>query len=306
MTPHPPVPDEQGLVNTIRQLSSPLEQENTNTASQINPLQGVRAVLFDVYGTLFLSGSGDIGVTCKTGIPSAFQEALAAVQLRLPVAHMTRAHNRFYELIEESHALSRSEGISHPEVDIVSIWRTLVQQLAEGEALDKPLSHAGIYRLAVEYECRQNPVWPMPGLRSVLASLHDDGLFLGIVSNAQFYTPLLFPALLKSSLEDMGIEQELCAWSWILKQAKPSARLMESVLETLNLRGIMPAEVVVVGNDMLNDIQMADAAGCQTILFAGDRRSLRLREDHPACETVTPHAVITNLSELPGCLGSKT
>jgi putative hydrolase of the HAD superfamily len=46
---------------------------------------------------------------------------------------------------------------------------------------------------------------------------------------------------------------------------------------------------------MLNDISTASAAGCRTALFAGDRRSLRLREGE---NTVEPDMIITGLTEL--------
>jgi hypothetical protein len=35
-----------------------------------------------------------------------------------------------------------------------------------------------------------------------------------------------------------------------------------------------------------------------TALFAGDRRSLRLRKDDPSCRLLTPDLVITDLGQL--------
>ena len=58
--------------------------------------------------------------------------------------------------------------------------------------------------LATEYECRVNPVWPMPGARDCLRELAGAGLALGIVSNAQFYTPPMLQALLGESLHVSG------------------------------------------------------------------------------------------------------
>ena len=57
-------------------------------------------------------------------------------------------------------------------------------------------------------------------------------------------------------------------------------------------------ETVYVGNDMLNDIYCARQAGCKTVLFAGDQRSLRLRENDERCLAIQPDAVITSLSQL--------
>ena len=63
--------------------------------------------------------------------------------------------------------------------------------------------------------------------------------------------------------------------------------------------GIDANDVVYVGNDMLNDISTARHLGLQTVLFAGDRRSLRLRkEENRQLQTCQPDAIITKLREL--------
>ena len=62
--------------------------------------------------------------------------------------------------------------------------------------------------------------------------------------------------------------------------------------------GVSPHAVLYVGNDMLNDMLPAAAAGFQTALFAGDARSLRLRETDPRCIDVSPDIVLTDLSQL--------
>jgi len=299
------IPGEQNLITTIRQLNKPLKPQETGTTSRLDPLPDVRAVLFDVYGTLFLSASGDIGVSRKSDHAAFFSEALAAAGIVLPDEYVAKMPSRFHEEIEASHTRLRAEGISHPEVDIILIWKSLIEQAIDRDAQQHGLTDDSVYRLAVEYECRQNPVWPMPGIQETLSALVTAGLRMGIVSNAQFYTPFLFPALLDANIAELGFDAELCAWSWMQGEAKPSIRLMKPVLEGLAREGISPRDVVVVGNDMLNDIQMAAAAGCRTVLFAGDSKSLRWRERHKDCEAVTPDAVITSLPELLSCLGLK-
>jgi len=47
-----------------------------------------------------------------------------------------------------------------------------------------------------------------------------------------------------------------------------------------------------------NDIAPSQQTGFQTILFAGDSRSLRLRTDDPGCNNVIPDLRITQLSQL--------
>jgi len=49
---------------------------------------------------------------------------------------------------------------------------------------------------------------------------------------------------------------------------------------------------------MRNDILPAKKIGFNTALFAGDARSLRMREDDPECIRTSPDLVITDLIQL--------
>jgi putative hydrolase of the HAD superfamily len=288
------------LVQRMVALSHPLAPQPTGVAPKLLPLQSVRAVLFDIYGTLFVSGSGDIGTAQATDNDDAFWAALTALGLEGRVRKPTPAGSTLIETaIGAAHQRSREAGTEYPEVDITEIWRSVLAALSAELPPEDPDAASLIRRLAVEYECRVNPVWPMPGLREVLAAQRSAGRLLGIVSNAQFYTPLLFQAFLQSELKGLGFQPSLCAFSYQTREAKPSTRLFERVLAVLRSDyNLPPQQTLYVGNDMLKDIWPAARLGCKTALFAGDQRSLRLREDDPRCENVEPDLIITDLRQL--------
>ena len=143
----------------------------------------------------------------------------------------------------------------------------------------------------------------MPGARRLIRLCENQGTTLGIVSNAQFYTPLLFSALVGKSLPKLGLPDATSVWSYRMRAAKPSTCLFEEALSRLGL----PAQsVVYVGNDCLNDVWTARECGLRTVLFAGDRRSLRRRATDPRCQNLVPDAVITELAQLPALLSTET
>ncbi len=290
--------DDAQLIERIRALTSPLAPQPTGTEPRLDPLTGIRAVLFDIYGTLVISGSGDIGLTATAGSGDPFREAWAAAGLSestLPAEVDGRAALTAQILAE--HARGRARGIEHPEVDIVAIWRALLAE--RGIAPDTER----LRRLALEYELRVNPVWPMPGLAQVIAALADRALILGIVSNAQFYTPLMLHAFLERSMSAAGFDPRCCAWSYREGIAKPSTAIYVPALTGLDEHhGIRPEQVLYIGNDLRNDIRPARALGLRTALFAGDRRSLRLREDDPQTRGTRPDRVITALAQITGNL----
>ncbi|MGD9298835.1 MAG: HAD family hydrolase [Thiohalocapsa sp.] len=286
------------LIARINALTEPLEPQPTAASPSIEPLAGIRAVLFDIYGTLVISGCGDIGLTAPTTAHAAFLGAWSAAGLdttRLPASF--DGPSALTAEIRAEHAASRDRGVGCPEVNIIAVWQALLATCGVAAAAEQ------VRRLALEYELRTNPVWPMPGLRATLRTLAERGLVLGVVSNAQFYTPLILHAFLGQPMQAAGFDLRCCAFSYREGVAKPSTEVYVPALHGLwQHRGIDPASVLYVGNDMRNDVQPARALGCRTALFAGDARSLRLRTEDAELRDIAPDRVVTELNQITSAL----
>jgi len=155
-----------------------------------------------------------------------------------------------------------------------------------------------IRRFAFEYELIVNPVYPMPHLFDLLKTCREQSLSTGIISNAQFYTVDILEWFLGADLATIGFQERLLFLSYRHGCAKPSPVMFEKAADALARTAIEPGAVLYVGNDMLNDIHPARNAGFQTALYAGDRRSLRLREDDPRCKHLTADLIVTDLKQL--------
>ena len=246
----------------------------------------LKAILFDIYGTLFISGSGDIGVAAERFRPSDALNALCE-RYRIPwsPAEMTR---KLVEAIEKAHIQKKAVGVDYPEIEIDRIWRSILGWQDMGR----------IRQMAEAYEWIVNPTYPMPGLDQVLRTLRGRGLLMGIISNAQFFTPFLFERFLGADAAKLGFARDLTLYSFERGHAKPSMALFDRARSRLDKRGISPDTVLYLGNDMRNDITPAGQAGFQTALFAGDRRSLRLRDDDPAIQQTAPDLIVTDLRQI--------
>ena len=286
----------QDLAETVRRLAEPLLPEPTGQEARLEPLNDIRAVLFDIYGTLIVSGSGDIGTTVATRRGEALGTAVAAAGGRL-TGDPEAAIAALDTAVASDHAAARDEGRDYPEVEIRDIWAEAIAAWTQQNGLDGG-DLLDIATLAIEYEMRINPVWPMPGVTETLAGLIDRSVALGIVSNAQFYTPIVVEALLAGRLDSIGFDPQLCYYSYRHRHAKPGETLYRAAQQRLASKQINPAEVLFVGNDVRNDIRPAAAVGFRTALFAGDARSLRLREDDDTCRDVRPDVVLTDLRQI--------
>ena len=251
------------------------------------PKDSIEVVLFDIYGTLFISGAGDISIAKRESEQniSKLDDLLRKYKLEKTSAELL--DELFYE-IEQSKEMLRRRGIDYPEVDIEKIWETVTG------FKDRLM----IKRFAIEYELIVNPVWPMPHVKELLCQCKERAILMGIISNAQFYTPYLFPSLLGRDLEDMGFAKELMFFSYVHGYCKPSLVLFEMAARNIEKVYIPREKVLYVGNDMLKDIYPAKKTGFQAALFAGDARSLNIRKDDERVRGISPDLIITDLSQM--------
>ncbi len=246
----------------------------------------IRCILFDVYGTLFISASGDICFTKKIVQEThKIEHLLERFKIKMNAKTLL---THFFNTVEKQHEELRQKGIDYPEIEIDQIWMRVIGSDNRERAR----------AFALEFELIVNPAYPMPHLKEVLKELKNRHIVLGIISNAQFFTPYLFDWFLKSDLKNLGFEPNLTLFSYKFGYAKPSKFLFEDASSRLKEINIPTDSVLYVGNDMLNDIYPAQRAGFMTGLFAGDARSLKLRDDEPVCEKLSADIVITDLVQL--------
>lgn len=283
------------LLSRIKELSAPLRPIPTETAIHPVSISDIKTVLFDIYGTLLISGSGDVGTAAAADSSEALTQAMTASGYEGDLARAGKiGPGLLQNQIKQWHKSAKESGIDFPEVEITRIWSRLIDDFCRQDLLAPDENPDRILRLAIEYECRVNPVWPMPGAKETLQTLKNRGIRLGIVSNAQFYTPLILEALFGESTDSLGFDPALCVWSYKEQCAKPSNELFQKLEKGIDL-----SSALYVGNDMLNDIWTASRAGCRTILFAGDKRSLRLRQNDDRCKNLRPTATANNLRQIP-------
>ncbi len=230
------------------------------------PPRAPRAFLFDVYGTLVssaagsepgLSGSSDVGFA-KAG--RRLERALA--DLGTPESAFSFAA-RIADRIKAERAVLLQTNPT-PEIDIENVVAAVLG------TEPGPVAR----RVAVLAEAFVNPCAPMPGARRLLGVLARSGTPVGLVSNAQFLTPILLEALF-GRMFGRAVDPGLSFFSFDCGEAKPGTALYERAAAALATRGIPPAETLMIGNSYENDVAPARATGFMTALFAGDAASFR-------------------------------
>ncbi len=246
----------------------------------------IKAILFDLYGTLFISRSGDISMAKKE---SPQTEKLEKLLYNFGIQKEPQTVlKQFFTAIENQHKLLKRKGVDFPEVEIDQIW----MRVLENDDLET------VRTFAIEFELIANPVYPMPHLERMLSVCRDSNVLMGIISNAQFYTPYLFNWFLDLSPENLGFHPDLILYSYKFGYSKPSTFMFQVAADKLKNMDVPTHSAIYFGNDMLNDIYPAKKAGFKTGLFAGDTRSLRLRKNDPKCKDLSADIVITDLVQI--------
>ncbi len=293
------------LKNRFRELSSPLEPIPTNSEVRLKKLDNIRVIMYDFYGTLFLSGVGDIGVDDGKSDSTLMLKALNDSEITVSNNSAgKRAFEIYSEVVENELQKLKQAGIEYPEPDIRIVWKKVLQQLFDANLiLTKPTDSLSSI-LSVEFEARMNPVWPVSDSVKTLAYFKKSGIDQGIISNSQFYTPLLLEALTDKSITELGLNPSLLHWSFQEKMKKPGLNFYKSAVKKISEThpSIKPDQVLYAGNDMLKDIWPATKMGFKTALFAGDKRSLKWRNDDERCKELKPDIIFTQFSQLKSVL----
>jgi putative hydrolase of the HAD superfamily len=286
-------------------------------ASRLPKIGNAGAVLWDIYVTLLALSVGDLesSLAQKETMLGAFKVTAKEFGLEPflegdPAETLLKLYVRE---IEKTHRRKRSHGVVSPEVKIELIWLRILRKLEssgyepkadeDGTGLELALKIAylfdDMYQTKVLY----------PSAFQTLEAVKELGLRQGIISNAQFYTPIALRMLLRREEKRVDdplrqlFDRHLILFSYRLGVSKPNPLAFELARSRLKAMGVKPSRVLYVGNDVLNDMIPARRVGFRCVLFAGDAQSLTLREDRAECAGFRPDAVIKSLPQLLRIIG---
>lgn len=209
-----------------------------------------RAVIFDIYGTLLDAPAGGVR-------PDALADPVLRDILR------QRGHEPLASPSADLHAAvlrhHAASGIPHPEIDLRLLWREILSLPPEADTAV----------LVAETEAAWHPATLIPGAAAAVQRVSRAGLSLGVLSNAQSNTLASL-----GGIADL-FAPELTLLSYQHGMSKPAPELFRILTDRLAGRGITPAETLYIGNDPVQDILPAAAAGFRTALFTGHPDSHR-------------------------------
>jgi putative hydrolase of the HAD superfamily len=292
--------DYTAFIASMMAEQGPLTPQKTGEVPDLKKKGPVKAVLFDIYGTLLISSSGDVDKAgfSFSSLKRAFIDGGYIVKNQ-DDAVWHRMTNEYKANLQHQLNNAKSTNRPYPEIDIRKVWQ-LVATFGEKAGFIEMTESTDPDKAIIAYEILSNRVYPMPGMMEILDFFRSTGLPLGIVSNAQFYTIHLMNYFLGNKANATridGFDPDLCVFSFREGIGKPDSFLYHKLAKQLMEKySIKAQDAIFIGNDMEKDVAAASRAGFQTVLFAGDQRSLRLRKD--TVKNLQPDFIITELTQL--------
>jgi len=284
--------------------------------SRCEKVYDVKAVIFDLYGTLVNYWRDEFSDSAfkEKALLEAFRKTAEFFRFAEYLAEMNpddfpeRTLRDLYQgLIMLNHEKSLKKGVTFPEVRIEEVWEVIIMMLErhgyDWAKLDLGNKNDLARCMAFYYNFNSLGRGLYPGVTDTLITLKKDNYKLGILSNAQFYSLIDLNLYIRiqsnGTVEDCGelFESDLQFFSFEFGVAKPNQALFRKLYDALYEYEILPRQTLFVGNDLSSDIRPAQEAGMLTAFFTGDDKSVFR---HDCGGKVVPDIVFNAYDQLPG------
>jgi hypothetical protein len=296
---------------------APPTPEPPNARAHLKHLRGVRAVLWNVYGTLLAIPLGELVFEHPTPyvMTMALEKTIAEFKMWASMSRKPGAPSEYmahiYGSILDEQRMAPSPGEKYPEIVAERVWEGVLKKLfAKEYNFD-----AGFYgslneyskKIAYYFHASMQGTAAYPGADRAMKAVADAGLIQGLCGDGQCFTPVQLQRGLSRldsqfRLDDV-IPESQRTLSHMVRGRKPSERLFQHALDALAAHGIEAGEVLHVGSRLARDIEPAKKLGMRTALFAGDRASLDAPKDQVNEKALKPNVLVTELEQIAEVIG---
>ena len=292
---------------------APPKFEPAKATPFLKPLAGIRAVTWNIYGTLLRIADGNLlfETSQQLRLQVAMEKTIREFNMwnsmsRKPGApweYLLQQYRR--ELKDERFTGSQQKG-DYPEVNSTNIWRVLMGRLDQKEyQYDESFfgdADELSEKVAYFFHANLQGIEASTNALQSLLQVSKLGITQGLLADAQPFTLIQLLRALKQQgtlppLGDLFVPGCLTL-SYQEQIRKPSKSLYTTCLERFESLGIGPGEVLHVSNQLRDDLAIAKQVGMRTALFAGDKISLQATSAEVSDPAMKPDRLMTNLSQI--------
>ena len=293
------------------------EVEPANARPHLARLPDVRAVTWNVYGTLLAIAGGELyfehpqKFIMDLALDKTLQEFKMWGSMSRKPGQPAEYLGQIYAKVLAEQKLAVVPGEKFPEVSSHRLWEAIIKKLLQKDYQ----FDAGFFgslnefsrKVAYFFHASLQGTAGYPGLAQALRHVADRGLLQGLLADGQCFTPVQLQRGLgcqggSANLDDL-IDPGLYVLSYEQRGRKPSDRLFRQMLALLADRGVRPDQVLHVGSRVAADVVPARRLGLRTALFAGDKASLQATKAQLKEPASRPDVLPTELGQLAEVVG---
>jgi FMN phosphatase YigB (HAD superfamily) len=296
---------------------APPQVERPKARPHLLRLPDVRAVLWNVYGTLLAVPGGELWlehprpVIMSMVLDKTIQEFKMWASMSRKPGQPSEYMGQIYQKVLTEQGAFPSGGEKFPEVGSDRVWEAIIKKLLQKDYK----FDTGFYGSLNEFS--RKVAWFFhaslqgsacyPGAAEALRHVRKRGLIQGLLADGQCFTTVQLQRGLKAQpaaprLPDV-FQADRITLSHEVRGRKPSERLFRAAVEPLLAQGLEPGEILHVGSRLTQDILPARRLGLRTALFAGDKASLQANPEQLKEAAYRPDVLLTELNQLTEVVG---
>lgn len=283
-----------------------------------DPIPGLKAVIWSVYGTLLRISDGEPRqiVDDEFRMQIALEKTLEEFKMwqsmtRKPGAPWKYLDRQYRDLLEELRLQAVVPKGEIPEIDSSLVWKRLIERLMKKDfEWDRSLygDEDGLsQKMATFFHLGLQGVEAMPGAAQAVASVRRAGLVQGLLADGQCFTLVQLLRHLRGpgKLEPAGgtFANDVVVFSFREGVRKPSTSLYRTCAERLERRGIAPEAAIYVSNVLRGDMDVAKSFGFRTALLACDQLGLRANPNDLKDSSCRPDRLIASPEQIETLIG---
>jgi len=279
----------------------------------LKPLRGIRAVTWDVYGTLLSISEGRLlslppdPLRMEVALDKTIHEFnMWHSMSRKPGAPWEYMFQQYKRLVEAARLAASARSGEEPEVDSAHIWKVLIERLGKKEFTWDEAFFGDIdefsEKVAWFFHAALQGAAAAPNALRALKHVRRAGLKQGLVADGQCFTLVQLARALREqgnvpSFARLFSTGCVCL-SFQFGVRQPAATLFEACLARLARRGISPGQVLHVAPRLKENLRPAKNLGMRTALFAGDAASLEATSADIKDSELRPDRILTDLRQV--------
>jgi hypothetical protein len=296
---------------------APPEVEPPKAKPHLVRLPGVRAVTWNIYGTLLAIPGGDLLFQHPT--PFIMEMALdKTIQEFKMWSSMSRKPGQPADYLREIYGNLLAEqqlvpaGVEkYPEVVVDRLWESFIKMLFQKDYQFDASFYGSLNeysrKVAYFFHAKLQGTECYPGAATALRHVASAGLVQGFLADGQCFTAAQLQRGLTRQDPTVNLDElvdcPLRVFSFEVRGRKPSERLFRQGLSALAVRDISPDQVLHIGSRVQQDLVPARRFGMRTALFAGDKASLQATPEQIKEAASRPDVLLTELSQITEVIG---